>query len=182
MKKLLEHSSWMITAPLLLLTVIYLTVFFVPGRRELNRLRADLDSTVEMAYQAEAKSTRIEAIQADIRATGEYTDEWEGRRLSTPRFAELFGRIHALGRDAGTVFRSFNPETPVPMRHLDQMPVKLVCVGSYASLFEFVRQLESLPEAIVINSVDVAAPRKDGEGTQCSLNLIVFTGHSQDSD
>lgn len=182
MKKLLQQSSWIITAPLLLLTVLYLTVFFVPGRRELNRLRADLDSTVEMAYQAEAKSTRIEAIQADIRATLAFNDEWEQRRLSTARFAELFGRIHALGRDAGAVFRSFNPEPPVPMQHLDQLPVKLVCVGSYASLFDFIRRLESMPEAILIHSVDVAAPRKDGEETQCSLNLTVFTGHSQDSD
>lgn len=182
MKKLLEHSSWMITAPLLLLTVIYLTVFFVPGRRELHRLQADLDSTVELAYQAEAKSTRIEAIQADIQATREFNDQWKDRSLSTPRFAELYGRIHALGRDAGTTFRSFNPESPVPMQHLDQAPVKLVCVGSYASLFDFVRRLELLPEAIVINSVDVASPRKDGEKAQCSLDITVFTDHSQDSD
>jgi len=181
-KKLLKESSWLITAPLLLLTVIYLAFFFVPGRRELKRLRNNLDTTVKLTYQSESMATRIEAIRADLQATRGYTEAWRERSVPSPQLAEMYGRILALGRDAGTVFRSLDPDTLVPMEHLDQTPVNLVCAGSFSSIFDFVRRLEAFPEAVAIDSLEVTAPSKDGELTQCSLNLVIFTGHSQDSD
>lgn len=172
----------MITAPLLLITVIYLTVFFVPGRRELRRLRADLDATIENSYQAESKGTRIEAIRADLNATKEYTEQWRNRALGSPKYAELYGRVLTMGRETGTVFRSFDPDTPVPMNYLDQMPVQLVCAGNFTSIFDFIRRLEAFPETILVNSVDMVAPSQDGGLTECSLELVIFTDHSQNSN
>ena len=124
----------------------------------------------------------IEAIRADLESTKEYTEQWRKRALGMPKFAELYGRVLAMGRETGTVFHSFDPETPVSMNYLDQMSVQLVCGGDFDSIFEFIRRLEGFPEAILINSVDMVAPRQDGEMTQCSLDLVIFTDHSQNSN
>ncbi|CAK9109404.1 Type IV pilus biogenesis and competence protein PilQ, partial [Durusdinium trenchii] len=139
------------------------------------RLRADLKSTTDMSYQAEIKGTRIEAIRADLESTKEYTDQWRKRALGMPKFAELYGRVLAMGRETGTVFHSFDPETPVSMNYLDQMSVQLVCGGDFDSIFEFIRRLEGFPEAILINSIDMVAPRQDGEMTQCRDRAKVDT-------
>jgi len=182
MKKLLERSSWIITAPLLLLTIVYLVFFFVPGRRNLRRLREDLDTTMKLTYQSESAATRIEAILADLRSTRDFTESWRARSLHSPRLAELYGRILALGRDVGTEFRSLDPDTSVSMEQLDQAPVKLVLAGSFSAIFDFLRRLESFPEVMLIDSVELKAPSKDGGLTQCSLSLVIFTDHSRDSD
>lgn len=182
MKKLLERSSWMITAPLLLLTIIYLTLFFVPGRRELKRLRNDLDTTTQLAYHSESMTTRLTAVRADLQTTCEYNKQWRDQSLSSPQLAELYGRILASGRQAGTTLRSLDPDTAVSMEHLNKTPVRLVFAGTFSEIFDFLRDLEAFPEAIMIESVEVTAPPKDGELTQCILNLVIFTDHSQDSN
>ena len=87
-----------------------------------------------------------------------------------------------MARDTGVQIRALDPDSITLYESLEVLPVNLMLSGSFAAIFDFTAQLESLPLIVWIDKLTLQAPRQTGEDTQAELVLKVFGSRSQESD
>jgi Tfp pilus assembly protein PilO len=185
-KTLTRHSVWLISVPLVGSLVAYLLLFYMPGRREMQSLREQLQSTEATIAESELIVAKIPAVQSELELAQEYIRKWGTQVPPTHQVVDVFGQISRLGAEVGTPPTRFTPDKSVDLRFLRQVPVELACSGRFEDLREFVNRLEGLPQFIWIESLNISplAP-KDGETAKlakCEMRLVLFGGQQEISD
>ncbi len=182
MEHLFKRTSWVVTGPLLLGTVLYFALVYVPGEKAIADMRRELDSITDLVYQLESQGTRIEAIRAALNSTEEFSEHRSQEALSHQHASEFYARLSEMARDTGVQIRALDPDSITLYESLEVLPVNLMLSGSFAAIFDFTAQLESLPLIVWIDKLTLQAPRQTGEDTQAELVLKVFGSRSQESD
>lgn len=182
MKALMQHSGWAITVPLIVAAAAYFFLSYWPGRQELQALRQQLAATQATIKDAGALAARIPAVQRQLDESSDYAEQWLARIPEVDSVVRVFGDISEAAKEAGATPSRFAPSPIREQKFIRRIPLELQCSGSFQDIREFLHELESLPQVIWIDELQLEPMGKDRELAKCELKLVLFGRQSEISD
>lgn len=176
------RGNWLITVPLVGLTVGYVWLFDLPARRLKTQLRSELAASQAIAAQGPLVLAQIAQAETQLSRTNEFVRDWRENSPSGAGSAVLLGKISRLACDAGTRTTRLEPAKSEDREELRTLALTLVCQGNFAQAFELLRSIEGMPQSIWVDSVRIERKAGSGENVQCELKLAVFVDKSEISD
>ena len=182
MKTKLKHGDWIVTVPLAGLAVAYVTLVFMPGRRATAELKQQVDSKQETVTQSLGLFATLGTTNRELKQTRAYNSAWQKRAPGRGEISVLHAKIRQLAEAAGTAITRFDPDYTQVHGAICETPLAVGCTGSFAQVFEFLRQLEGLPEEIWINGLTLEKIDSSAEYMSCELDLVIFASNPDNSD
>ena len=176
------RGNWLITVPLVGLTVGYVWLFHMPARRTCTQLRSELAMSQASVAQGPLILAQIAQTETQLAKANEFVEDWRESSPPSAGSAVLLGEISRLARDAGTRTTRLEPVKSEDREELRTLALTLVCQGSFEQAFELLRGIEGMPQSIWIDEVRIERKAGKGEGVQCEVKLAVFAGKSKISD
>lgn len=178
----LKRGSWAITLPVAGLGLAYLFLFFFPAQRTLDALNADLSRQQDAVSQADTLLPAIAATEQQLKQSRKYNDRWIEAAPSESELPSLFAKVNALSKAAGITTTRLSPQPTVQYEKMRQVTLAAGYRGSFAQICRFLGELESLPEVIWIDRVQMDGKSKSGKDITCEVNFVVFVDKTDDSD
>lgn len=191
--KLDKGGNWIVAAPLVVVNLIYVVFFFLPGQKEIEGMRQEILDTQMYLATAAIRPAEIERVGGELELATAYNEEWRKDAPYADSIARLFSEINRRAGDAGVAVRRFEPRQIDEMAHLDRVTLQLSTDGSFEQMFQLMRQLESLPETVWVDALQFRARKvptnlastltgSADASVQSELNLAIFAAKSEDSN
>jgi len=177
-----RRSSWTVTLPVTAVGIAYVTLWFLPQNRAISKIRDEVQEKQQYVVQASYTVDALRQAEAELNETLQYTNTWYNRTPVEGDLSATFGRINALGEEAGATITQFDPEPVVHQETLSLAPLRVGCLGSFGEICGFLEQIERLPFNVWIKELRLQQNRQDGGHVLCELILAIFTSNSGDSD
>ena len=68
------------------------------------------------------------------------------------------------------------------LESLTKIPLEVGCSGSFSQLYDFLRELEGLPQTIWVEDLQLGKSAVNPKDVGCKLTLAVFTDNPGNSD
>ena len=168
---------------LIVITGLYLYVFFLPGREELNMSRAELGRLTKELNESKAIVRELENFKEQIAKLNEELKTALTQLPNEKEIPEILKNISSLGKESNLEFTLFRPKPEEPQQFYAKVPIELIVLGSYHNIGLFFDRVGKLPR--IINVVDFNMTRaKDVRGkigetenlikTSCFINTYRF--------
>lgn len=193
MKPKANHKSWILVVALIAVLVSYVAVFFIPTCHNIDKFRKDLLAKQDFVTQSEQTVAQLRTVEEQLTNTTAYNRTWTKHAPQLGETSILLGKIHALARSDNVKIDSFDPEPAEKYDRLRQLPIAMVCSGQLPAVFNFLRDLEQMPQIIWIKSVSIERADKNLQKrkgqvsktrgiTQCELDMAIFMDNLKISD
>jgi len=171
-----------VLVPLMVALAIDLAMYFAVVRPLAQRVanRAELAATAEASRRAaeQERTAAHAALTGKARATADLTRFYgdilpasltEARRITHLRLAQL-------ARDSNLRYERAEAEPEIIRgSSLQQLTIRMVLAGSYADVREFIHTLETAPEFVVIDDVQLKEGAEGGNsGLVLTLELSTY--------
>ncbi|MBX7167605.1 MAG: type 4a pilus biogenesis protein PilO [Pirellulales bacterium] len=177
------RNSLIITAPLVVVTIVYFIYVYLPVQTEIAELRRERDGIELLARESQQLGAKLESTQQELAAVQKFIDEQPRRLMPLETAMDELASIPMLARQAGASMERFEPATAITTdKSLARIPVNVECSGSLSELFAFLGSLEALPSKFWVDDLKLEAGREAGQKTKCELKLVVFAERSTKSD
>lgn len=177
MKKEIHRTSWYVTVPVAAAAVLYVVLFFLPGRRAIAELEQQVETKQNYIAQSQTLAAALVASQMELEKTKAHNQRWLQAAPAPGQLSTLYGKIYLLAKNAGVTTTRFDPEPVVLLDALRKIPVAIGCTGTFSQVSEFLRALESQPEEIWIESLRIQAREGDEESVECEISAVIFSGN-----
>lgn len=181
MSKLKQHS-WLVTVPLGLVAIAYVTLFFLPAMKAIAEIRVNVSGKQDYIAQAERMRPHFDQTVKSLEAADQYSNHWHSRLIPASQLPVLFGQISRLAKTSGAVTNRFEPQPPIKYKSFDRVPLSLAITGTFSEIQTFLQGLESLPAVIWVEDVKMNASGKDTQDMACEMNIAIFTNCAEKSD
>ncbi len=178
----LRQSSWIVTLSLAAIAVVHLTLVWLPGRRAVKEMREQVETKQTFVAQATQLSAALIGVQQELDKAESVVAQWEKTAPGKRDIPELYGKINALAKDARLAIGRFDPQPFIVHERLHEIPLTMSCSGTFAQLYEFLRDVERLPATIWVESMRLEKAATNTKEVQCELNLVVFSDNPYSSD
>ncbi len=182
MKSPVKRGNWTLTIPLAGLGLAYLFLFFLPARRVLDSLNQDLSREQDTVGHADTLFPAITSTEQQLARSRKYNSQWIEIAPSESELPGLFGKVNALAKATGITTTRLDPQPTVQYERIRLLTLTAGYRGSFAQICQFLYDLESIPEAIWIDRVQMDGGSKDGKDVTCEVDLAVFVDKTDDSD
>lgn len=184
MLKLPTPKKIILLAVILVVIVgLYLYVFFIPGRNELNRSRAEMSRLTKELNESKAITRELQNFKEQIAKLNEELKTALTQLPNEKEIPEILKNISSLGKESNLEFTLFRPKPEEPQQFYAKVPIELAVLGSYHHIGFFFDKVSKLPR--IINVVDFNMTRaKDVKGkigetenllkTSCMINTYRF--------
>lgn len=173
--------SWLVTAVVATLAVLYTLFVFLPTQRktaalkskkyELMQYVANRLKTHEKIEQARARQTQIELVSLD----------WSRNAPSLGEMGRMLSSITQQARQAGVTLQKFDPEPQVKLQTVAQQPIAVSLEGDFAQVFDFLQRLESLPHRVWITNLTLSPATEDAQTLRAEMTLTIFADLDENS-
>ena len=177
-----RQSSWIVTLSLAAIAMAYLTLVWSPGRRAIREMGEQVETKRAFVAQATGLSAALMGVQQELDKAESVVTQWEKAAPGKRDIPGLYGKINALAKDTHLATGRFDPQPPVVHEKLHEIPLAMTCSGTFAQIYEFLRDVEGLPATIWVESLKLEKAAQNAKDVQCELNLVVFANNSQSSD
>ncbi len=175
-------GTWLITLPLLALTLGYIYFVFIPINAAIARARKELSDKEFALAESNLMPSKIHATATQVEAAQKYVEAQEARKTPRAELSSLFGKISHLAQQAGVETIRFEPDSAKKFETFQQVPLRLGCRGTFAEIYSLVHSLEELPELIWVNDLKIEQMGESGGDIACEIELVVFSNKLDSSD
>ena len=187
MKPKNNHKSWILIAVLVAVLVGYVAVSFIPKYHEIEKLDKDLAAKQDFITQSEKTAPLLLDTEKKLADTAAYNKTWTKHAPRPGEISLLLGKINTLARSANVAINSFDPEPAEKLDRLRRMPLALDCSGRLPEIFNFLAELERMPQTIWIKNVTIERNNRRTEGeyrgtTQCKIDVAIFMDNLDNSN
>jgi Tfp pilus assembly protein PilO len=152
----------------------YITMWFVPARQEIERLRAELGDKTAYIATTDTLNSNLAGVQRELGQTQAFARAWKAVAPVGSDLSPLFAQIHQAVRTTGAAVTRFEPLPAVPREHLRQTPVHMHALGTFGQIARALVALEKIPGSVWVDDLKFTQPREAGQKIQCEAKLIVF--------
>jgi Tfp pilus assembly protein PilO len=181
MKSTRSYGSWLVTVPLVGLACGYLYFVFLPGQKEIRRLKAEIHRQRDFIRLSDQCAVAFQTTHRELERTRQRLGLWTQSAPTQATLSELYGRINGLAKAAGANTTRFEPQPDVRYRTISRVPVSVGFVGSFAAVCTYLHHLEMLPQTIWVEDLKIEKYAKHEENAQCEVTLAVFADNPDDS-
>lgn len=185
MKTKINHKSWILVAVLVAVLAGYVAVFFIPKAHSITKLQKNLLAKQDFITQSAQTVDQLRAVEKQLNNAAAYNKTWTKYAPHSGEISILLGKIHALARSANVQIDSFDPEPAEKYDRIRRLPIAMVYSGKLTSVFNFLRDLEKMPQTIWIKDVTIErvnnnrSNHQDGVSetrgfTKCKVDLAIF--------
>ena len=178
----IRRGSWIVILPLAAIAGGYVFLFFLPGRRAIAELRQQVRAKQDFVAEADKLQQTLRETKHEMEKTQAYVAACRRRIPDEKELGAVFGQIHQVADAAGIRVTRFDPQPPVVYEQLRRVPVLIGCIGSFAQMYEFVRNLEALPTLLWVGTLKTEKDGRNVKNVQCEIGLAIFAGNSEHSD
>jgi len=195
MKAFNKRGSWIVTIPVILVSVAYLYFFFLPSKRKIAAVRAEIAAKQAYLSEAVTRAAEIHEVETELAAAQAYRRQCRADCPHSGDVGRLFGEINRRARQSGVDLTRFEPNPAEELASLDRIALRLGSQGSFAQVFELLRGLEELPATLWIDSFRLTARRgpagmigsaaataMPSARVESELSLAIFATKDGDSD
>lgn len=176
------RHTWLVTLPIALGASAYVWFVFLPGKRAIAELDAEMQTKQMFAANVHQTAAAIRRLEHLTHQTQAYNNDHRLPAATSGQFARLYGRIAQTAREAGVRTTRFAPEPPAAYEQFQKVSLRLGCVGTFAQVSRLLGGLERLPQPIWVDSISMQPEAEDGEHVRCEFMLGVFVDNFADSD
>jgi len=175
-------GNWIVTLSIIAAAAIYLTLVWLPGRRTIKAMQAQLGNKQQFIDQATDMPTALVAAQRELQENEAAVAQWENAAPRRKELPTLYGDINALAKDAGLAITRFDPQPFQTHEQIREIPLTIGCTGTFAQVFDFLREVESMPATIWSKLLRIEKIEGTRGDVQCELDLVIFSNNPQNSD
>jgi Tfp pilus assembly protein PilO len=180
-----KPGSWILLLSMVGVSVVYLLAVFFPTQKAIGRLNDEARQKEAYCAQAGNLDTILKATRVELEKTRQYNKTWSDATPSQGQVVALLGHINALSRVAGAETTRFDPEPIVRLDRICKIPLTMGLTGPLPQIFDFVADLEGLPQSIWIENVileKIENIDKASGSVSCEIKLAIFDDNSNISD
>lgn len=159
--------EWPVSRRLLVLVLFFVIIFYLGYRWDLLGLRVDIATSrqqeKDLKHQLEMSVSRELRLQHDlIRFTKIklLLTEWQKKLIHLPDLPELLNEILKTGANNQLYFTMFNPGDEINKGDYSKTPIKVVVVGNYHQIGDFLSQLANMASIVVISNFTISNENK----------------------
>lgn len=182
MNTLVSKRSWMITAPLVLVTIGFMLLFYLPSRERSRQLEHELASHGILIDTARLVSTQFRPTQQQLDVAKAHVEHWQLGAPGSDSVPATFGHISQLAKQCNVRVLDFDPDPPEKLAHLSRVPMNLVFEGEFSDLFRLIQSMEQMTTKHWMERVSLESPQKSQRLTRCTISLVIFAVDSANSD
>ena len=171
-----------LVAILCVIAGLYLYLFFMPQREELNSAKGELSKLTKELSESRAITRDLEKFKGQVEKLNEELKDALTQLPNEKEIPEILKNISSLGKESNLEFTLFRPKPEEPQQFYAKVPIELVALGSYHNIGIFFDKVSKLPR--IINVVDfnmTRAKETKGRGeteilvkTSCMINTYRF--------
>lgn len=171
-----------LVAMLCIIAALYLYLFFMPQREELNFAKGELSKLTKELNESRAITRDLEKFKGQVEKLNEELKNALTQLPNEKEIPEILKNISSLGKESNLEFTLFRPKPEEPQQFYAKVPIELVALGSYHNIGIFFDKVSKLPR--IINVVDFNMTRaKEVKGrseteilvkTSCMINTYRF--------
>ena len=178
------------------MALAYVFLFFLPGQQAIGELRSQL--TTKQQYISQSQRTKLAINEAERKLTlaQQFTRDFRSAASSEDDSESFIGTLTEAASLSGVSNLRLDPQVEVQMRTISRSTIHIECEGTFASIFEFIRSLESMPPVIWVSDINFEAAirtesgiskekrvdSKDGEISRVVVTLSTFADKAEISD
>jgi type IV pilus assembly protein PilO len=152
---------------------LYLYLFFMPQREELNFAKGELSKLTKELSESRAITRDLEKFKGQVEKLNEELKHALTQLPNEKEIPEILKNISSLGKESNLEFTLFKPKPEEPQQFYAKVPIELVALGNYHNIGIFFDKVSKLPR--IINVVDFNMTRaKETKGTS-ELEVLVKT-------
>lgn len=163
----------------LLITLVLAVGAFVmlgwyPANRDIKQLTEDIVSTQKQIDGYQGKTEEYPALYAEVQRM---QAELDSTSKIIPQQNELAGLIREIstridGRALGE--RELNTRPTVESTHYQTLPIDIACTGDSLSAFNFVNDLESMPQLVQLSGLYMSVDPENPNMVKTELKVNTF--------
>ena len=177
-----KNSSWIVTAPLVGASLLYIGFVLLPKKRSMDELRASIQTKREYIGQAESLRPIIDRTERENAVDRKYVRAWQDRAPHENELAKVYAQINHLAHDAGATVTRFDPSESMPLEMIHPVTINVDLEGQFTQIYQFIAGIENLPETIWIERLHLEGKGGDRKNVMGSAKLVVFASRSEKSD
>ncbi|MCE9605275.1 MAG: type II secretion system protein M [Planctomycetia bacterium] len=182
MKKSFLTGGWGAIVPLTAAFGVYLFFVFLPGMKDIHRMRSEMETKEIVVQVAAAIPDQLKQIDQEFVDAHRYLEKWRGVSNKPSNIAELFGRLSNMAKASGVATTTFRPETKQAYATLERIPLTLGCRGTPEQVQTLLSSIELLNQRLWVDDVTIERSRQDGKSVTCELKLAIFADNFEISD
>ena len=150
-------------ALLVFLLTLYLGYRFdLSGKSEQLATAEQQEDDLKLQYEAlSRKKTVLKHDISHLPGLQQQLVEWKKSIIKHEELAELLNTILKNASNNHLYVSLFDPDTVVKEGEYEKLPIKVIVVGSYHQLADFVSQLANLPQLVVIGDFVISNENKN---------------------
>jgi len=162
--------EWPLIRRSLVIGLVCVVVFYFGYRWDLSSLGTSLTSNRQQESDLKNQLETVISKEATIRDyTSQYSDfqlllnQWQKKMIRYNELPGLLNDILKMGANYQLYFSLVDPGEDTKEGDYYKVPIKIVAVGSYHQLSEFISQVANLPQILVISDFTISRENKNDE-------------------
>jgi type IV pilus assembly protein PilO len=162
-----------LVAVLCIIAGLYLYLFFMPQREELNFAKGELSKLTRELSESRAITRDLEKFKGQVEKLNEELKDALTQLPNEKEIPEILKNISSLGKESNLEFTLFRPKPEEPQQFYAKVPIELVALGNYHNIGIFFDKVSKLPR--IINVVDFNMTRAKEVKGRSELEILVKT-------
>jgi type IV pilus assembly protein PilO len=170
-----QHKSIIWAGLILVPSVIFLFLFFLPTSRQIEKLRKEnayLQSEIQKVEEIAGKLNEHKAERAAVEL------QLKAAAMLLPKQQEipsLLTNISEQGTNSGLEFISFQPKGETNQEFYAVIPVSISVFGTYHQIGSFLDKLSKLNRIVSVSNIGLSNPQITGKDAMLTANLELVT-------
>lgn len=182
MKKSFLTGGWGAIIPLTAAFGVYLFFVFLPGMKDIQRMRSEMQFNEAAVMAAADIPERLKQIDQEFIDAHKHIEKWSGISNRPSDVAEMFGKLSNLAKLAGVATTAFRPEAKQSLATLERIPLTFGCRGTSEQVKTLLASIEGLNQRIWIDDALIEKSHQNGKLVTCELKLAIFADNFEISD
>ncbi|MBN1909532.1 MAG: type 4a pilus biogenesis protein PilO [Pirellulales bacterium] len=174
MAKKSRLHSWYVTLPLAGAAGVYVFFIHLPAEKAIGQSRDQMSQMQGFCARSDTIAVGLHSTRRQLAKTREYTDAWREAAPTRDQLSGVMGRITQLAQESGVRITRFDPEPILQRETISEFPFVVGCRGTFSEIFQFLRQIEGLPEEVWVNRLQLGKEEKKQATISCEVNLVIF--------
>ena len=165
------------------ITAGFYFLLFAPQQRKLSGLRASLEALEDQLDRQTLNLAELPEVEAQLQRINELLADYRTRIPETAEVGNFVEEVSAIAERLGLRHRNVVPLAPERYGAVTALPIRISFEARFPALFDFLREIESLPRVARVTGLVVERPQAEeqpvdyveGEFTT-ELTMQVFYG------
>ena len=160
----------------------YAFLFYLPTQRSLASLRDDMRQQFRFTRDADAAFVAFRDVERDLARTQSLVQSWRRNASRQQQLTAFLGDVTEIAGRSHVAIQRLTPQSVNRWKAIQQHLVETFVEGQYGNVFEFLRQVESFPATVWVESLELRSAGAEDGRLRCELVLGVFSENSGNSN